>query len=83
MLLDHVQGAHTCISRDELYALLEWCVGGMPASPNKFTSLLRHHRIHMSVVWRGGRSVRGITINWKMDPQWLANAQTEIAAGAV
>ena len=83
VLLDHVQNQPTCISRDELYALLEWCVGGMPASPNKFTSLLGHHRIHMKAVWRQNRTVRGIDVAWVANPNWLANAINEINAGTV
>lgn len=83
ILLDHVQHLHTALTRDELYTLLEWCVGGMPASPNKFTSLLRHHNVHLKPVWRGGRTVRGLSVTWTPDPTWLAQAQQEIQTGAV
>jgi hypothetical protein len=39
------------IARDELKIIFNYVVGGMPTSPNKFTSLLKHHRIHMKDVW--------------------------------
>lgn len=53
------------ISRDELHTLLEYTIGGMPQTPNKFTSLLKHHRIHLGVVWADNKSVRGIKVTWK------------------
>lgn len=52
------------ISRDELYVITDYVVGGMPQSPNKFTSLLKHHRIHLEVVWIN-KSVRGMKVIWK------------------
>jgi hypothetical protein len=39
------------IARDELRTIFGYVVGGMPTTPNKFTSLLKHHRVHMSDVW--------------------------------
>lgn len=53
------------LARDEMYTLFDYCVGGMPTTPNKFTSLLKHHRIHLSVVWVDNKSVRGIQVKWK------------------
>ena len=57
------------ISRDELYVLFNYVVGNMPSSPNKFTSLLKHHRIHVGDVWvnsgtKAGKE-RGIRVTWK------------------
>ena len=51
------------ITRDELYVICDYVVGGMPPSPNKFTSLLKHHRIHLEVVWVD-KPVRGIKVKW-------------------
>ena len=75
--------AHDKLTRDELYTIFEYTVGNMPTSPNKLTSTLKHHRLHLKPVWKYNRSVRGIEVNWKVDPTWLAQAQQEIAAGAV
>jgi hypothetical protein len=83
VLIDAVQNTPTTLSRDELHAICEWCVGGMPASPNKFTALLKHHRIHLKVVWRNNRSVRGIDMKWQKDPTWLTAAQLEITNNTV
>jgi hypothetical protein len=83
VLIDHVSNNHGTISRDELHAICEWCVGGMPISPNKFTSLLKHHRIHLKAVWRNNRTVRGIDIAWFKEPVWHANALNEIATNAI
>lgn len=75
--------AHDKLTRDELYMIFEYTVGNMPTSPNKLTSTLKHHRLHLKPVWKHNRSVRGIEVNWKVDPAWLAQAQQEIASGAV
>lgn len=76
-------GNHDKLTRDELYTIFEYTVGNMPTSPNKLTSTLKHHRLHLKPVWKYNRSVRGIEVNWKVDPAWLAQAQQEIASGAV
>ncbi len=76
-------GAHDKLTRDELYTIFEYTVGNMPTSPNKLTSTLKHHRLHLRPVWKYNRSVRGIEVNWKVDPTWLTQAQQEIAAGSV
>lgn len=53
------------ISRDELRTLFDYTVGNMPTTPNKFTSRLKHHRIHVQVVWVDKKSVKGINVVWK------------------
>ena len=58
-------GGSCTISREELRTVFDFAVGGMPTSPNKFTSLLKHHRLHMEVVWVNNKSVRGIKTTWK------------------
>ncbi len=52
------------IAREELRTLLDYVCGGMPTSPNKFTSLLKHHRIHVTPVWIAPKTVKGISIIW-------------------
>lgn len=64
-LLDRMDIAGGCnISRDELRVLFDYTVGNMPETPNKFTSMLKHHRIHMTKVWVDGRSIPGIKATW-------------------
>lgn len=65
-IIGRTQPNGTCtISREELRTMFDFAVGGMPSSPNKFTSLLKHHRLHLSVVWVNNKSVRGIKTAWK------------------
>lgn len=62
------------IARDELRVIFGYVVGGMPTTPNKFTSLLKHHRIHMQDVWINNNGTagkeRGIPTEWKDLSQW-------------
>ena len=52
----------TNIARDELRTVYEYTVGKIPESPNKFTSLLKHHRIHTKKVWLHGEQKDGKVI---------------------
>lgn len=52
------------ISREELRTLFDYVVGNIPHSPNKFTSLLKHHRVHITAVWVDNKTVRGIPVTW-------------------
>lgn len=57
----------------------------MPNSPNKFTSLLKHHRIHLEVVWVNNKAVRGIKTQWqdfKAFPTYLKDHFSAPAAAA-
>lgn len=83
LIVDIVNTQDPKLTRDDLYTIMEWCVGGMPQSPHKFTALLKHHRIHLTQIWKNNRNVRGIDVNWQPDPTWLAQAQKEIANGDV
>lgn len=71
------------LTRDDLYTIMEWCVGGMPQSPHKLAALLKHYRLHLTQVWKNGRNVRGLDVVWNPDPTWLAQARLEIANGDV
>lgn len=52
------------ISRDELRTIFNYVVGNMPTTPNKFTSLLKHHRIHIDQIWISGTKERGLMLTW-------------------
>lgn len=52
------------ISREELRTLFDYTVGNMPGTPNKFTSLLKHHRIHIKKVWIN-TAVAGLAVVFK------------------
>jgi hypothetical protein len=66
-LLDRMDAADgKCnISRDELRTIFEYTVGNIPTTPNKFTSLMKHHRIHSTKVWVDGKAVYGIKTHFK------------------
>lgn len=73
-------GGSCAIGREELRTLFDFTVGGMPASPNKFTSLLKHHRIHMEAVWVNNKTVRGIKVNWMDALQFQSYLTQHLAA---
>lgn len=65
------------IARDELKTLFDYLTDNVPRSPNKFTSMLKHHRLHTVRIWLHGKAVYGITVDWKdtdQFPIYVANA---------
>lgn len=83
LVVDLVNTLDPKLTRDELFTIMEWCVGNMPPSPHKFTALLKHHQIYLTQIWKNNRNVRGIDVAWQPDPAWLAQARKEIANGDV
>lgn len=69
------------ISRDELRSLYDYVCGNIPRSPNKFTSLLKHHRIHPIPVWVDGKTVRGLTVDWQDVAQFPAYSKQHFTTG--
>lgn len=78
LVIELVTNLDPILTRDDLYVLLDWCVGKIPNSPNKFTSLLKHHRVYLTQIWKNKRNVRGMRVDWKPDPDWLKGARQEI-----
>lgn len=70
------------ISREELRTLFDYVVGNIPRSPNKFTSLLKHHRVHIQAVWVDNKTVRGLPVTWKDHAQFGAYAKQHFGAGS-
>lgn len=83
LMVEIVEHGETKLTRDDLFTIMEWCIGNMPRSPHKFAALLKHHKLHMEQVWKHHRNVRGITVTWNVSPAWLAQAQKEIKSGAI
>lgn len=52
------------IAREELRTIFDYLTDNIPKSPNKFTSLLKHHRIHTTKVWVEQKAVYGIQTKW-------------------
>lgn len=57
--------AITRATRDELGVVFEHCCGGTPRSPNKLTSMLRHHGITTKRMKVENGSFYGFEIVWK------------------
>lgn len=68
------------LSRDELLIVFEHCVGNMPKTPNKFTSLLKHRNIKTERIRIGGALVHGLRVEWKAPRSWLEERMTEFEA---
>lgn len=52
------------IARDELHSIFDYLTDNVPKSPNKFTSLLKHHRVHITKVWVNSKAVQGLQVTW-------------------
>jgi hypothetical protein len=57
------------LTRDELQIILQYNVGGMPRTPNKFTSLLRHNGIETRQCRRGDLKTFGIDVKWNISDE--------------
>jgi len=68
------------LSRDELLVIFEHCVGNMPKTPNKFTSLLKHRGMNTGRIWKDGAATYGIEVEWKAPASWLEEMRAEFAA---
>lgn len=66
-LLEQIKKNPTqAMTREELHTLLNYTIGDMPTSPYKFTSLLKHHKIHIQPITKDGKTTRGLKISWKL-----------------
>jgi len=65
MLRADTQTGECNISRDELRVIFEYLVGKIPESPNKFTSMLKHHRMHTTKVKINSKAINGIKTVFK------------------
>lgn len=52
------------LAREELRTVFDYLSDNIPKSPNKFTSLLKHHRVHTTKVWVESKAVYGIQVHW-------------------
>jgi len=66
------------ISRDELGAIFEHCVGGVPRSANKLTTYLAHHGIHLTRMRSShtGERINGYDIEWHIERASLLEIYT-------
>lgn len=65
-LLTRTRADGACnLSRDELFNIFDYTVGGMNKSPTSFAKYLGHRQIYVKSVAIAGRTVRGIQTEWK------------------
>lgn len=76
LLNDALVQPSNVLSRDELQLILQYNVGNMPPTPNKFTSLLRHHGIETKQVRRNGIKTYGIDVRWVISDELRAEIST-------
>lgn len=62
-LEDALKG-ETKLTREEIFAILEFTIGGMPQAPAKFTQLIKHKKITLKQVWKNKTNVRGTEVHW-------------------
>lgn len=77
---DTVITAESKLSRDELLVVFEHCVGNMPKTPNKFTSLLKHRGIKTEQMRANGLKTFGLRVEWKAPRSWLDEVMAEFKA---
>lgn len=58
------------ILREEIFILLQYTIGGMPTTPYKLTTRLKHHKVHIGPITRDGKPARGIAVKWNINPEW-------------
>lgn len=70
------------LSREELQCTFEYAVGNIPATPAKFTQFLRHKGINIEAIWNGGKTQRGVVVQWVATAAQLQEMQDWLAASA-
>lgn len=65
------------LSRDELMIVFEHCVGNMPSTPNKFTSLLKHRNMKTERLHIDGRMQYGLKVEWRALQTWVEERMSE------
>ena len=57
------------VTRDELLIILQYNVGNMPKTPNKFTSLLRHNNITLGRIRKNNELCYGLDVKWTISSE--------------
>ena len=62
----------TYVTRDQLMVIFEHCIGGMPETPNKFTSMLKHKGIALTPRRINKDKTTALEVVWKTTLTWLS-----------
>lgn len=65
------------LTRDELFIVFDWCVGGMSPAPNRFTKYLKNYHLDIVQLWKDGKNTKGVQTCWNIDAD-LAQAIQEL-----
>ena len=68
------------LTRDELLIMLQYNVGNMPKTPNKFTSLLRHNKIHLTRMRKNNTPCYGLEVKWNVSKELRAELEEALIA---
>lgn len=80
ILADFIEKGENKLMRDELRLILEYCVGKVPDTPNKFTSYLNHHGVETRRMRRDGQLIYGLEIPWVVE-DWLMEEYERTSTG--
>lgn len=72
LIVELAQSQRTYLTREDLQDILEWLLDNVPKSPVKFSAFIKHHDIEFSPQWIGGKTIRVIQVNWKIDQTWTS-----------
>lgn len=58
--------------REELQLLMGYTLGNVPASPYKFASMLKHHKVFLQSIRRADKVGRGVRVDWRISDELRA-----------
>lgn len=67
------------LTREELFIIFNYNVGGIQSSPWKFTVYLKHHGLQIKEIRIGNRTTKGVVVNWKNSDEWFQEKLAEIS----
>jgi hypothetical protein len=62
------------VTREELFAVLNYLAGNIRRAPHHFSSLLKHHRLYLSPESPDGRKGYCLPVQWKTTSEWCVKA---------
>lgn len=66
------------LTREELFIIFNYNVGGIQSSPWKFTVYLKHHGLQIKEIRIGNKTTKGVVVNWKNSDEWFQEKLAEI-----
>ena len=57
------------LTRDELFIIMQYNIGGLQDAPNKFTALLRHHGVVTRRIRKNDVLTYGLDVTWEVSDE--------------